>query len=108
MRKPLSIRSSDFWVKVGEMLQQNWALVEAEEAEAVRVYFINDASGVFDDMAFASVNAADEGLRRNGFRPIAEDSELQSFLRPPSAPFRRVSHPNGRIYSSGRFWRSIG
>jgi len=33
-------------------------------------------------------------------------THLQSFLSPPSPPFGSVPHPNGPIYSSGRFWRS--
>jgi hypothetical protein len=106
MNEPVAIRSADFWVKVVEMLQQNWAVIEAEEAEAVRVHFISDTSGVFDEIAFPSASAAREALGHNGFRRFAEDSNLKSFLRPPSAPFRRTAHPNGRIYSSGRFWRS--
>jgi hypothetical protein len=106
MNDPIAIQNTDFWVKIVEMLQQNWAVIEAEDAEAVRVYFISDTSGVFDEMAFPSADAARESLDRNGFRRFAENSDLQSFLRPPSAPFRRTIHPNGPIYSSGRFWRS--
>jgi hypothetical protein len=106
MNESVAIQSADFWVKVVEMLQQNWAVIEAEGAEAVRVYFINDASGVFDEIAFPSASAAREALGRNGFRRFAENSDLQSFVRPPSAPFRRAAHPNGPIYSFGRFWRS--
>jgi hypothetical protein len=83
--------------------QQNWAVIEAEDAEGVRVYFISDTSGVFDEIAFSSADAARESLDRNGFRRFAD---LQSFLSPPSAPFRRAVHPNGPIYSSGRFWWS--
>lgn len=106
MNEPVAIRSADYWVKVVEMLQQNWALVETEGADAVRVYFINDTGGVFDEMAFPTASAAWDALSRNGFRRWAENSDLQSFLRPPSAPFRRSDHPNGPVYSSGRFWRS--
>jgi hypothetical protein len=87
------------------MLQQNWALIESQ-TQAVRAYFISDASGVFDQLAFPSAISAKEALGRNGFRRFAESPDLQSFLRPPSAPFRRSIHPNGPIYSSGRFWRS--
>jgi hypothetical protein len=29
MNESVAIRSSDFWVKVVEMLQQNWAVIEA-------------------------------------------------------------------------------
>ena len=106
MTGSVTIQSTDFWVKVVEMLQQNWALIEGEESGAVRVYFITDTSGVFDEIAFSYASAAREALGRNGFRRFAESPDLQSFLRPPSGPFRRSAHPNGPIYSSGRFWRS--
>ena len=104
MNKPVTIQSTDFWVKVVAMLQQNWALIE-EENGAVRVHFISDASGVFDEITFPSESAAREALGRNGFRRFAESADLRSFLRPPLPPFRRSAHPNGLIYSSGRFWR---
>jgi len=100
-RGSVIIHSTDFWVKIVEMLQQNWALIDADDAGAVRVYFVDDTGGVFDEMAFPSAEAAFEGLWHNGFRRYAGDSSL-SFLRPPSAPFRREGNP---IYSSGRFWR---
>jgi hypothetical protein len=106
MNEPVTIQSTDFWVKVVEMLQQNWALIEAEAADSVRVYFISDASGVFDEIVFPSAGEARVALGRNGFRHFAGNTDLQSFLRPPSAPFYRSDHPNGPIYSSGRFWRS--
>ena len=105
MNEPVAIETGDFWVKVVEMLQQNWALIEPE-AQSVRVYFITDTGGVFDEIAFPSTAAAHEALQRNGFRRFAEHADLQSFLHPPRAPFRRDTHPNGPIYSSGRFWRS--
>ena len=106
MNEFVAIHSADFWVKVVEMLQQNWALIEDEAAGAVRVYFISDTSGVFDEIAFSSASSANEALGMNGFRRFAESTNLQSFLRPPTVPFRRSTHPNGPIYSSGRFWRS--
>jgi hypothetical protein len=105
MKESITIQSIDFWVKVVGMLQQNWALIESE-TQSVRVYFVNDTSGVFDEIAFASASSAKEALAKNGFRRFADSTDLQSFLRPPSAPFRRSTHPNGPIYSSGRFWRS--
>jgi hypothetical protein len=89
-----------------EFLQQNWALIEVGDSESVCVYFINDTSGMFDEMSFADESAACEALGRNGFTRFAESTPLQSFLHPPSAPFHRSAHPNGLIYSSGRFWRS--
>jgi hypothetical protein len=106
MNEVIAIQNTDFWVKIVEMLQQNWAVIEPKDAETVHVYFISDTSGVFDEMAFRSANAARESLHRNGFRRFAKNGDMQSFLRPPPGPFHRVVHPNGPIYSSGRFWRS--
>jgi hypothetical protein len=100
----VELNNDDFWVKVVDMLQQNWAVIKPEVG-AVRVYFISDASGVFDEIAFPSAEQAADALRRNGFRRYADTLDLQSFLRPPSAPFHRRPHPNGAIYSSGRFWK---
>ena len=95
----------DLWVKIVGMLQQNWAAVEPTDAAAVRVIFITDTSGVFDEIAFGSEAEAVAGLTRNGFRRFADAPDLQSFLRAPEPPFRPGRHPNGPIYSSGRFWR---
>jgi hypothetical protein len=100
------IDSRDFWVKVVEFLQHNWALIEYKHAGEVLIYFITDKSGVFDEIAFGSAADGVAALRRNGFRRYADDPDLQSFLRPPPAPFHRRPHPNGPIYSSGRFWKS--
>jgi hypothetical protein len=105
MNEPLPIHGDDLWVKVVDMLQQNWAAIDFAESEGVRVYFISDAGGVFDEMAFGSEAQAIAGLIRNGFRRLADAPDLQSFLRAPEPPFRPGHHPNGPIYSSGRYWR---
>lgn len=104
MSEAVEIKSDDFWVKVVEMLQQNWALIESVPAGGVCVYFISDTSGVFDEISFSSVDEAIAALGRNGFSCYADDQKLQSFPRPPSAPFHRNAHPNGPIYSSGKHW----
>lgn len=106
MRDDVPIKSRDFWVKIVEYLQQNWAVIEPVDANGVVVYFVEDASGVFDEMEFPSAMDAAAALRRNGFRRYAEAPDLQVFLRPPREPFHRRPHPNGAIYSSGRFWKS--
>ena len=100
----LEIRSSKYWYKVVDMLQQNWALVEGPEGGKVTAYFITDTSGVFDMMSFPTLESAHSGLRRNGFQRLDEDASAQSFLTPPPPPFRLTKHPNGAIYSSGEFW----
>jgi hypothetical protein len=99
-------QSTDFWVKVVGMLQQNWALIENEPAGRIRVHFITDTSGIFDEIGFESAGHAQAALTRNGFRRLSDNTDLQSILRPPSAPFHRTTHPNGPIYSSGRYWQS--
>ena len=62
MSEPVTIQSTDYWIKVVEMLQQNWALIEAIKPEGVCVYFISDTSGVFDQMSFADEIAAREAV----------------------------------------------
>lgn len=105
MSETLNIQSRDYWFKVVEMLQQNWALVEPDSADVV-VYFVSDASGVFDELHFATPEEATQALQRNGFRRFADDPNASSFLRCPAPPFTRRPHPNGPIYSSGRFWKT--
>ena len=95
----------DLWVKVVGMLQQNWAAIEPSDAAGLQVRFITDTGGIFDEMTFASEADAVAGLTRNGFRRFTDAPDLQSFLRAPEPPFRPGHHPNGPIYSSGRFWR---
>lgn len=103
----VEIQSQDYWVKVVGMLEQNWALLEATDGKSaeVRVFFVGDTSGVFDEMSFPSADEAIRALQKNGFGRYADDRELQSFIVPPAPPFGRAQHPNGAIYSSGRYWR---
>ena len=102
----LEIKSRDYWFKIVEFLQQNWALIDANEDSSVTVFFIGDRFGVFDQMVFQSIAAAQNGLRLNGFAPFSKDKEAQKFIAAPEAPFKKSHHPNGPIYSSGRFWKS--
>jgi len=104
--QPAANKSRDFWVKVVEMLQQKRALIDPEVGGSARVFFSNDTSGAFDEIGFSSVSAAELTLEKNGFRRFAASADLQSFLNPPPAPFQRITHPDGPIYSSGRFWRA--
>ena len=105
MNHPIPISSPDYWFKVIAMLQQNWALIETISTECCRVFFISDTSGVFDELEFSDLAAAEAALRRNGFARFEEDIEAQQFLTRPLPPFHRRPHPNGPIYSSGRYWR---
>ena len=105
MTDQIQIFSRDFWVKIVEFLQQNWALIDERPDGACTVYFLSDTSGVFDRMEFGSSADAIAALQRNGFQRFADNAELATFLCPPDPPFAWRDHPNGRIYSSGRFWK---
>lgn len=107
MNETAEIKCGDFWVKVVEMLRKNWAVIESQSSGDVSVYVVSDTNGIFDEILFPSKEDALAALQRNGFSRYADDQKLQSFLRPPSAPFHRTAHPNGPIYSSsGRYWKS--
>lgn len=101
----IEITSRDYWFKVVGMLQQNWVLLEPnKEKSGFTIYFISDASGVFDQMEFADLAEAESQLRVNGFGKYSEDEKARDFITPPSSPFYKSSHPNGAIYSSGKYW----
>lgn len=100
----VEISSRDYWFKIVEFLQQNWALIDSS-ADGVIVRFLSDTGGVFDELSFASQQDAENALHRNGFAKYADDSKSQEFIAPPEPPFWKSQHPNGLIYSSGRYWR---
>jgi hypothetical protein len=88
------------------MLQHNWALIEPNtELGGCVAFFIHDGSGVFDQIRFPSIEEATRALRRNNFKRYSEEKETERFISPPKPPFSETQHPNGPIYSSGRFWR---
>lgn len=105
MQEQVEITTTDYWFKVVGMLQQNWALIDVSKEGCCKVYFIDDTSGVFDEMDFPSAEEAAAALHRNDFARYVEDEQAQQFIRPPEPPFYQRAHPNGPIYSSGRFWR---
>ena len=107
MESSVEIKSRDYWIKVVGMLQQNWALIEANATGGVTIFFISDTSMVFDDIDFPDSMHAELALFDNGFERCDEmdDCNLEEYLQRPSPPFVRGKHPNGRIYSSGRYWR---
>ena len=102
MEDKVEIRSWDYWFKVVEFLQQNWALIDETPEGAIA--FFGDTAGVFDEMVFESIDAAESGLQRNGFKRYLDDPDSHEFIAIPDGPFVRRPHPNGPIYSSGRYW----
>jgi hypothetical protein len=97
------IKSKEYWVKVVEMLQQNWALAEDLPSGECLIFFIDDHSRVFDELLISSRDEAEWRLSMNEFRRYRSDPAVH-FLEPPCAPFFRGSHPSGPIYSSGMHW----
>jgi hypothetical protein len=103
----IEINASDFWFKVVETLQQNWALIEpSRSGKSCIVYFIGDTSGVFDHIEFVDITEAERQLRIKGFAKYEDNEEAKQFIVPPRPPFQRSSHSNDAIYSSGRYWKS--
>jgi hypothetical protein len=103
--KEIKIKSREYCVKIVECLQQNWALVDENADGTATVYFIHDMSGVFDQMDFDNLSEATLSLHRNYFVLYDnEDPIAQQLMPKPEPPFFPANHPNGLIYSSGRFW----
>ena len=100
------ITSTNYWFKIVEFLQTNWALIEEHSDSTATVSFIDDTSGLFDSITFATLEQAVNELMDNGFNLYSQAPYVHGFLKPPTAPFKQVQHINGAIYSSGRFWKS--
>lgn len=100
----VSIRSRDYWFKIVDFLQRNWALID-ESADGFVVWFLSDQAGVFDDLRFENEADAVRALRRNGFQRYADAAQAREMIAVRQPPFSLHPHPNGRIYSSGRFWK---
>ncbi|MEK9509020.1 hypothetical protein WI460_12560 [Gemmatimonadota bacterium Y43] len=92
------------WVKVVGFLQHNWAVI-APSPQGSLIVFYGDTAGVFDWLLMDDQAQAEDALRRNGFERYEDGSELASAIPRPRGDFRFFEHPNGRIYSSGRFWK---
>lgn len=102
----MQLSDREFWVKIVDFLQQNWALVTPESAGTVKIHFMGDTGGIFDELNFQNVHLAREALARNDFEHFDSTPSLKEFLYPPSEPYHRWPHPNGPIYSSGRYWKN--
>jgi hypothetical protein len=100
----VEIRSRDYWFKIVEFLQQNWALID-EDTGGCTVFFFGDTAGVFDRLRFPSVTEAELALLRNGFNRYDTDEQAKGFIGKPEPPFWESRHPNGPIYSSGKYWK---
>jgi hypothetical protein len=68
------------------------------------VVFFGDTRGIFDEILFENRKDAEAALARNGFKKYQEELEIKKFVPLPEGRFHVRAHPNGPIYSSGRFW----
>ncbi len=99
--KEIELKSETFWVKIVDFLQQNWALIEIIDSKII-VFFIQDASMIFDKMEFNTIQEAENGLLKNGFKLYLDENEnFQDFIVPPKKPYGESLRP---IYSSGQYW----
>lgn len=106
MNIQIELLSQDYWFQIVDFLQQNWTLIEPNSnGEGCTVCFLSETSGLFDELAFSSVGEAEHGLKKNGFKRYKDDPSAQGMFQPPLPPYVKRSHPNGPIYSSGRFWK---
>ena len=79
----MEILSKDYWFKVVEMLQQNWALIEPSQSGKSCVgYFIGGTSDVFDQFEFAEIAEAEKQLRINRFAKYEDDEKAKKFIVP--------------------------
>jgi hypothetical protein len=103
----IALESNDYWVRIVDFLQQNWALIEENDSsDHVTIYFFGDTSGVFDILSYPCKEEAETALERNGFNQYLDLHEnFKEFISCSHPPFHWREHPNGRIYSSGRYWR---
>ena len=102
----INIESTDYWLKTVGFLQNNWAVIEKIDT-SYKVYFFGDTSGVFDQLDFNSADEAKVALLRNRFVRYEDDKESQGFISKPRGRLYKKDHPNGAIYSSGRYWVDV-
>jgi len=105
--KEILTSSKEYWVKIVEFLQQNWALIEqAENNNYVTVFFINDASDVFDKIYYSSAEQAEQALLMNGFKLYNDPKEdFRKFISIPPPPYCSRKYSTRKIYSSGEYWK---
>jgi len=100
------ITSDEYWVKIVDFLQHNWAVIEPNgDCDGYVICFFGDTSGIFDYINYKDIVTAKRELRMNGFEVYTE--EKYDFIGKPRDEFHERAHPNGKIYSSGRYWKSL-
>jgi hypothetical protein len=114
------ISSNDWWVKVLEMLQHNWALIEERNGKFT-VYFFHDEGttkcfpkgytlsqirnrcAVVDSLEFDSLEGAQDALRRNHFERLEENPGSWDGCQPHGNFYDARGSEEG-IYSKAGYW----
>ena len=101
MKDEVIISNDNYLYKVVGFLNANWAFIQPDN----KVYFVNNASSLFDEMEFETTTQALTELRKNGFG--GDDDYLKGYrsikpLTPPTPPYILNQNP---IYSSGEYWK---
>ena len=117
------IKSRVWWIKILGMLQHNWALIEKSEAGTATVFFFHDKGdpmgfagysraqlrgrcAIVDSLKFESVQFAEEGLSRNGFRLHRVGEVVGSDVKPSGNFFDSRATEEG-VYSTQGHWKKI-
>jgi hypothetical protein len=91
----VSNKSRDYWSKIVDFLQQNWALIDETTAGAT-IWFFSDTSGVFEKLEYQSAHDAAVALLRNGFRRFSDDAAASTMMTPPTPSFTSSHTPTAR------------
>ena len=94
----------DWWIKLIEMLQNNWAVIVPNPKHGADIIFVSDGSGIFDRISYGSKEEAEAALLRNGFSRYYGEADIMKFIPYPRKPYTFWSHPNGRIYCTEKYW----
>jgi hypothetical protein len=103
------------------MLQHNWALIEGSENGTASVFFFHDEGepigfagysraqlrgrcAIVDSLKFESVQLAEEGLSRNGFR-LHRVGEIVGSDVKPSGNFFDLRTTEEGVYSTQGYWK---
>lgn len=99
--------SQRLWVKVLEMLQQNWCVLEPGPADSVDLVFFDDRGRVFDWLSTTDIATAKYALHVNGFSWMWTYSSFYSAAGMPRLPQGGRRERSRPVYSNGEYWETL-
>lgn len=91
------IKSTNYWFKIDEFLQANWALIEESEDAKATIFLIGATSEIFDEIHVQTLERAVDELVDNGYELYSEATQLHKCLQPPCSPFTVSCMAAGKI-----------